>query len=332
MSQAIDRIEERIDKETKEYLRSQGNIGLKMDELAADARITQGKTEENNQAVAEVGTRLDGSVQQLSRLSERIEKLEGGLNSAKGANIKASDELSGLAKRAEGFDASLAALKAERSTTIQQISQLVGALKAVEAEINALKKVQADAAKEIEAVKQRDEEAKKAPVASPEKPGPSPNTGAAEVKAPSLEATASAKGSPGSRTPEPAPVPTLSPDQIYQAAYADYNKGNFDLAIEGFSSYVSSLPQGSQAPNAQYWLGECYYSQREFQKAIDEFDKVIKDYPKGARVPSALLKKAYAYLELKDKAKARPILEVVVKRYPQTREAGLAKDKLRQVK
>jgi tol-pal system protein YbgF len=99
--------------------------------------------------------------------------------------------------------------------------------------------------------------------------------------------------------------------------------------MEGFASYLSSFPKGTLAPNAQYWLGECYFSQRKFDQAIDEFDKVIKNYPKNARVPSALLKKAYSYLELKDESQAHQILELVVKRYPQSREATLAKDKLK---
>jgi tol-pal system protein YbgF len=126
--------------------------------------------------------------------------------------------------------------------------------------------------------------------------------------------------------------PGLSPEKIYQVAYGDYTKGNFDLAIEGFAAYLTSFPQGSLAANAQYWLGECYYSRREFARAVDEFDKVIKNYPKSAQAPSALLKKGYSHLELLDKNKGRQTLDLLIKRYPQSREATLAKERLRQIK
>jgi tol-pal system protein YbgF len=354
IGQAIGRIEERIDKETKEYLQSQGNIGTKMNEIVADARIIQGKIEENNQAVAEVGTRLDGALQQVGTIGERSEKLEKNANSVKEAALKVSDALTGLSKRTDEINSSVSALKSADSVTAQEISQIVAALKAIEGEINSLKQQHAEAARSIEAAKAAAEAAsaaeaakvveaaraaeatkgreeiedKKGAIASSEPTGPNPaSTG---VKPPSAEKISSARPSEESKTP--ALPPGLSPDKLYQMAYGDYNKGSFDLAIEGFSSYLSSFPNGTLAPNAQYWLGECYFSQRKFDQAIEEFDKVVKTYPKGARVPSALLKKAYSYLELKDRSQAQQNLELVVKRYPQSREATLAKDKLRAIR
>jgi tol-pal system protein YbgF len=227
------------------------------------------------------------------------------------------------------------ALRSAGSVTAQEISQIVAALKAIEGEINSLKQQQAEAARAIEAA--RAAEAAKAREETEDKKGtiPSsepttPDLASAEVKPASPEKVSPPRPSEEAKTPEL--PPGLPPDKLYQMAYADYNKGNFDLAIQGFGSYLSSLPKGTLAPNAQYWLGECYFSQGKFDQAIEEFDKVIKNYPKSARVSSALLKKAYCYLELKDKTQAQQILELVIKRYPQSREATLAKEKLKHIK
>jgi tol-pal system protein YbgF len=254
-----------------------------------------------------------------------MEQLEASLNSAKQTNMKASETLNALAKRLDEMDSSLAASRTAGSLTTDQISQLVTAMKAVETEINSLKKQQADSAREIEGMKLLvREEAEKKVAAAPEKETSDLETGEGRPSS-SERPPADAAGT------KPIP-PGLSPEKIYQVAYGDYTKGNFDLAIEGFAAYLTSFPQGSLAANAQYWLGECYYSRREFARAVDEFDKVIKNYPKSAQAPSALLKKGYSHLELLDKNKGRQTLDLLIKRYPQSREATLAKERLRQIK
>lgn len=126
--------------------------------------------------------------------------------------------------------------------------------------------------------------------------------------------------------------PAGDPMEIYQNAYADYTKGNFDLAITGFEGFLKDFPDASLAPNAQYWMGECYYSKREFKKAIEDFDKVIKDYPGTMKVPSAYLKKGFALDELGDKAAAKAQYRKIVDAYPLAPEAAIAKEKLKEKK
>jgi tol-pal system protein YbgF len=216
----------------------------------------------------------------------------------------------------ENLDGALLGLKAAGSTTTEQITQIVAALKALEAEINSIKREQANLTKTMEA-------------ASPNPATTNPGLPPAEARTPTSEKAASPPAPKETTAPDAA---SISPEKSYQMAYADYSRGNFDLALEGFSCYLSSLPQGSLAPNAQYWLGECYFSRSEFERAIEEFDRLIKDYPKSPQVSSALLKKGYSYLELKEKGKARRVLEELIKRHPRSREAALAKEKLRQVR
>ncbi len=62
-----------------------------------------------------------------------------------------------------------------------------------------------------------------------------------------------------SKSPLP---PNLSPQEIYNMAYADYLKGNFSLAIDGFKIYLDNFSQSPFADNALYWIGECHFSRK----------------------------------------------------------------------
>jgi tol-pal system protein YbgF len=148
----------------------------------------------------------------------------------------------------------------------------------------------------------------------------------AKVKAPSGGAPAPATG--GEKKAE-AKAP--SPTEAYQQAKTDYDKGNFDLAIDGFRNYVKQFPDSSRADSAQYWIGECYYSKKEYAKAIDEFNKVLKNYPKSDKVAGARLKIGFSYLNEKNTAKAKEHLNKVIKDFPHTKEAELAKERLSRI-
>jgi tol-pal system protein YbgF len=119
--------------------------------------------------------------------------------------------------------------------------------------------------------------------------------------------------------------------QLYDAAYLDLTKGNYDLAITGFSNYLKYFPETEQAANAQYWLGECYYQKKNYTRAAIEFHKVLEDYSTGTKVPSALYKLGLSLLELKS-SQANKYFEELVNNYPNTQEARLAEEKLEKIK
>jgi tol-pal system protein YbgF len=135
-------------------------------------------------------------------------------------------------------------------------------------------------------------------------------------------------GSSGIGVPESGPDSPEDPQAVYQAAYNDYLRGSYDLAILGFRRYLKSYPETDLADNASYWIGECYFSQRKYQQAVSEFDNILRQYPRSDKVASALLKKGYAYLELGDRASAVAQLQRVIADYPQSDEANLARQRL----
>jgi tol-pal system protein YbgF len=119
------------------------------------------------------------------------------------------------------------------------------------------------------------------------------------------------------------------PVELYQSAYRDYQRGNYDLAIEGFREFVANNATSDLADNAAYWTGEALFSQKKYRDAVQQFDRVINQYPKSDKVPAALLKKGYAYIELGEKAQGVVQLQYVVHEHPKSQEATLARQKLK---
>ena len=177
-------------------------------------------------------------------------------------------------------------------------------------------------------------------------PGATPSPGAV-VPAPS--GTPPQTATPGSPMPPPPPRPTtgtLQPEDIYQAAYIDFSKGAYQLAITNFREFIRRFPDHKLAGNAQYWVGEAYFSlargftdgaqseraQEELGKAIQEFRKVVANYPRGEKTPAALYKEALALIELKQPQVAQARLQYLVDNFPQAEETPMARERLTALK
>ena len=126
-------------------------------------------------------------------------------------------------------------------------------------------------------------------------------------------------------------TPAMDPMQTYQAAYRDYQRGNFDLAIDGFRDFLSASANSDLADNASYWIGESLFSQKKYREAIGQFDAVVNKYPKSDKVPGALLKKGYAYINVGERAQGVVQLQYVLHEHPKSQEASLARQKLKQL-
>lgn len=119
-----------------------------------------------------------------------------------------------------------------------------------------------------------------------------------------------------------------SPEELYNTARADYLKGNYELAIEGFKQYIQLYPNSELTDNSQYWIGECYYSQQKFSQSVLEFDKVITKYPNSDKIVSAHLKKGFAYFELNQIARGVIQLQQLIQEFPNSNEARIARERL----
>lgn len=170
---------------------------------------------------------------------------------------------------------------------------------------------------------------------------PGPGGGGASPPPPARSGGAAAP--PVAAVPPPART-GAGAEESYQAAYLDFSKGLYPLAVSGFRDFVRRFPDSPLADSAQYWIGEAYFSmaratasqpekaRENLEQAVQEFRKVVVAYPRGSKVPTALYKEALALVELKQTALAQTRLQYLVEHFPQSEEAPLAKERLASLK
>lgn len=122
----------------------------------------------------------------------------------------------------------------------------------------------------------------------------------------------------------------IDPNVIYNSAFNNLQAGNHQIAILGFTEYITSFPKTDLADDAQFWLGECYYQQNppKYEKASEEFRKVVDNYPESNRTAGAKFKLARCHEELGQREKAIGLYREIMKEFPNTAEANRAKVQL----
>ena len=136
-------------------------------------------------------------------------------------------------------------------------------------------------------------------------------------------------GAPGQPSVPPPAAASADSRRVYEAALKDYWGGKYDLAVQGFRTYLAQAPRGDVADTAQYYLAESLYSKKDYRNAIAEFERLAIDFPKSPQVPSAVLKSGYAYYEMKDGPNFRRSLRTLIEKYPSSKEAKLAEERLK---
>jgi len=129
----------------------------------------------------------------------------------------------------------------------------------------------------------------------------------------------------------PSISPNLSPNEVYNMARSDYLKGNFELAIEGFTIYKSQFSESPLADDALYWIGECYFSQEKYNEAIEHFNELILNYPNGDKIPAAYLKKGISLAEQEKKEEALSVFKLLITKFPLEEETKIAQQKIREL-
>ena len=247
------------------------------------------------------------------------------------------------------FDAKIENYREELQTIKQQVKDLLSLLRSLQAQQASFQEDQKKIPNQFQILLERLDslgiqfsriseeliEIKKAvvPLLPQEEQEEIPNEKPKETQQPSTEMEAREKMG-GEETEEEAksPLPpNLSPQEIYNMAYADYLKGNFDLAIDGFKIYLDNFSQSPFADNALYWIGECYFSQKKFEEAIARYNELILNYPLGDKVPAAYLHKGLSLMELDQKEEALSVFRLLVSKYPLEEETKIAQEKIKEL-
>ena len=308
------------------FMRSQASLNMKLDELAEQGRLTQGRVEEIGQRISELNKQVDASGGQAGQVGRRLDSVEKQLSQA----VAAAQEAKVFGQTATTAAQEATALAQQAATTSQQTAQdVTDALRQMAEQTNAaLQQVNTSTQLALS-------EARKAGAAQ-QVGQPTAQQAPVAVKLPppiSASPPATAAPSPASAAPPARPaMSAATPDELYKTALNDYTKGKYDLAIDGFRSYIIQYPNTSLMPNAQYWLGESFYSVKNYGFAIKQFDRFLTEYLDNPKVPGAMLKKGYAYLEIGNVSQGRTVLNDLIKRFPGSPEAKSAKTRLSKLK
>lgn len=125
------------------------------------------------------------------------------------------------------------------------------------------------------------------------------------------------------------PAKGISPADLFAQATADYQRGRYDLARQGFEDYAEKFPRTDLSDDALYWAGECWSAQKKPGEAIAAWDRLFRTYPQSDKAPAAHLKKGLAHLDLGEKAQAMVELNYVVNQFPGSDEAKSARQRLK---
>ncbi len=153
---------------------------------------------------------------------------------------------------------------------------------------------------------------------------PDPKAGGDTITEESAEAEAEEK-------PQTTLPPNLSPQEVYTMARSDYLKGNFQLAIEGFSIYKEHFAESPLVDNAMYWIGECLFSQEKYEEAITQFNELILSHPDGDKIAAAYLKKGFSLAQLERIDEALAVLKLMVSKFPLEEETKIARQKIQEL-
>lgn len=136
-------------------------------------------------------------------------------------------------------------------------------------------------------------------------PSADPPGGDGSLFSPSQTAAGSGGGRP----------PNVSPQQTYDTAYSDYAGGQYQLAVEGFETFLRLFPRHEHADNAQVNIGNAHYNGGQFQQAISAYQRVISDYPGTDSVPQAYFKLGQVYMQLKQPDAARKAWQTILQNF-----------------
>lgn len=133
---------------------------------------------------------------------------------------------------------------------------------------------------------------------------------------------------------------SVTDNNTYQSAYNLIRTKKYPEATTALHDYLKRFPNGEQAANAHYWLGEIYMVQWQgdkskadlLEKANQEFLNVVHQFPTHMKVSDSVLKLGLIELEKGNVEAARLHFSDVKTRFPGTAAAKVADARLQLLK
>ena len=84
------------------------------------------------------------------------------------------------------------------------------------------------------------------------------------------------------------PSSTYADNAFYQKAQLDFEQGNYQVAVLGFSKLISGRPQSPFVPHALLKRGFSYYNLQNYNQSKRDYERILDDYPTHTTASSAI--------------------------------------------
>jgi len=140
-----------------------------------------------------------------------------------------------------------------------------------------------------------------------------------------------AQGVPGQPVAPTVETPPAA-QALYDEGYTLYHQGRYLDAEAVFQRFLGTYGALELTDNALYWIGECRYARGDFEGALASFQETVQRFPGGNKVPAALLKSGRCLESLGDFANAKVAYEQVTTQFPDDPVAGIARQRVEQIR
>ena len=140
----------------------------------------------------------------------------------------------------------------------------------------------------------------------------------------STAASAPARSGGPAALDAPASV-TSDPGAVFASARARLLDGDFAGAREAFERYTSEFPDGDQAGEAWYWLGETHFVNGSFDQAADAYITSLRTDRSGPRGADALVRLGASLDGLGQTGRACEVLATFPQEFPRASEEARRK-------
>ncbi len=257
---------------------------------------------------------LMAEIRMLQEQQQQLQALLGNL----------SDALKAVSGKLDDQSAAMRKAMADQTLTVTNVGENVRVLREKADDTNVRI---SSVAQELEALRQAIASQPPPQVAAPPVTGTDPTMQPGAVPAPGTTTAPAPTGT----TANPIPL-GVSQQRMWENTFDDYSAGRFDLAIQGFQSFIQAFPRSPRAAEAQLYIGHSLYGQSKWREAGDAFQKVITDYPQSPNVSEAYFKLGASFERMNQIDAAKKAYDTVVKTYPNTVDASLAKQALERLK
>lgn len=146
--------------------------------------------------------------------------------------------------------------------------------------------------------------------------------------------TAAKKAAEEAVAKQQAPPGSPTPSDVFHSAQINLSGKHYDMAAQGFETYLKLYPKGEMADLAMFYLGEARYGAKAWEGAAKQYALLLDRYPKSDVTAAARLKYAMTLLNLKTSAysaEAKRYLQSIQDDFPKSPEAAAAAKLLKKI-